>query len=126
MGLEVVVVQKPTDSRTTTSNVVLPEKMMCADDVLKTLRGFVFGCPGSLWRLFVSCFLVFLLAAKRLFSTMFLILFWGLFWAFFSYSATFWRYPFTLVFLEVIRQCWRLQFVAAVEGLGERLGDVFA
>jgi len=30
------------------------------------------------------------------------------------------------VFLEVIRQCWRLQFVAAVEGLGERLGDVFA
>lgn len=43
MGLEVVVVQKPTDSRTTTSNVVLPEKMMCADDVLKTL------CGNSLW-----------------------------------------------------------------------------
>jgi len=43
MGLEVVVVQKPTDSRTTTSNVVLPEKMMCADDVLKTLRGLFFG-----------------------------------------------------------------------------------
>jgi len=65
MGLEVVVVQKPTDSRTTTSNVVLPEKMMCADDVLKTLRGFVFGYPWSLWRLFVGCFLVFLLAAKK-------------------------------------------------------------
>jgi len=125
MGLEVVG-HKPVDSCPTSSNVVLPEKMMCADDVLKTLRGFVFGCPGSLWRLFVSCFLVFLLAAKRLFSTMFFGVVAGLFWACFSYSATFWRYQFTLVFLEVIRQCWRLQFVAAVEGLGERLGDVFA
>jgi len=41
MGLEVVG-HKPVDSCPTSSNVVLPEKMMCADDVLKTLRGLTF------------------------------------------------------------------------------------
>jgi len=41
LGLEVVG-HKPVDSCPTSSNVVLPEKMMCADDVLKTLRGLTF------------------------------------------------------------------------------------
>jgi len=41
MGLEVVKHQ-PVGSCSSTSNVVLPEKMMCADDMLKTLRGLTF------------------------------------------------------------------------------------
>jgi len=38
LGLEVVV-QKPTDSRTTTSNVVLPKELVSAEDALKMLVG---------------------------------------------------------------------------------------
>jgi len=69
---------------------------------------------------------VWLFAAKRGFSTLFLAVFWGLFWVWFGGSAAFWGYLFTLIYRRVMRLCWWMQFVAAVGGFGELRGEVCA
>ena len=67
-----------------------------------------------------------LLAAKKRFSTMFLAVVAGLFWACFGGLATFWGYLFTLTYRRVMYQCWRLLFSACVGGSGEQEGKVCA
>lgn len=61
--------------------------------------------------------LVYQSAAKKLFSTMFLTIFGGLFWTCFGVWGVNFVYLFSLAFLELMGLCWRLHFCMFVAGL---------
>ena len=88
---------------------------------------FVLGFAKSLPSLeALHGFFWWLHAAKKLFSTMFLAVFCGLFWACFSYSVMFWGFLLSLMFRVVVYQCWGLLFCVVVGGSGEQGSDVCA
>ena len=89
---------------------------------------FVLGFAKSLHSLEAlhGYFLVWLLAAKKRFSTMFLAVFCGLFWACFSYSVMFWGFLLSLTFRVVVYQCWGLLFCVVVGGSREQGSNVCA